>query len=258
MAPEFPIRKNNIIMDNKLIRQFGEDILCYRIPTERQKKRKKYKAFDKHLLRLHREEKSLIIQQQNLGWEPLDPPVQKGWKRFFVLRDDVATSKHADFFANILSKINTCDWHYRKNFLVKRRFRGRKKYVVKPQKLLSPASWQFSQLDFTDAEKAYFYLEYRYERRRHNPQVYYVFREPWRFVLRVRPNIIDKVMKRDVVIEARIKRIDRYLEINDYRNRQIRLVYGYHWNSWDKGEREKNPYKQMTVGRIVAETGEEV
>lgn len=73
----------------------------------RQKKRMQYEDFDKQLISLDKKRDDLQELKRNLGWEPLIPPVQKGWKRFFVLRDDVERSKHAEFFQNILKKINT-------------------------------------------------------------------------------------------------------------------------------------------------------
>ena len=106
-------------MDTKLIKQFGTDILCYRIRTARQKKRMQYEDFDKQLIALSKEE--IILHNHNPGWEPLTPPVQRGWKRFFVLRDDVARSDDAQFFQNILAKINTEKWSYRKDFKKKKR-----------------------------------------------------------------------------------------------------------------------------------------
>lgn len=260
MAPKFPIRKDKFIMDNKLIRQFGEDILCYRIRTERQKKRIKRKAHDRHLRNLYREEEELNKQNRILVWQALDPPIQKGWKRFFVLREDVAESKYAVFFENILAKINTYDWHYRRDFKVKKRFRGRKKYVVKPQKIKELDGWQFHRLEFTEAEKLFFDIEYRQERWSQVPQRYYVFKEPWRFVLRVRPNIIDKVLVRNSIIDARLEEIRNYVTRNNYWYRQVKLVYGYKWNSWSgekpERERERNPLRNKPIWKIVEEAKE--
>lgn len=78
MAPQFPNGKNKIIMDTKVIEQYGEDILCYRLRTARQKKRMQYKDFDRQLIQLHKEQNALYAQKRNLGWEVLHPPVQKG------------------------------------------------------------------------------------------------------------------------------------------------------------------------------------
>src|SRR5688572_12105392 len=134
-------------MDTKFIRVYGEDILCYRMRTARQKIRMQYADFDKFLIQLHREERDLYEKKRNLGWEALSPPVQKGWKRFFVLRDDVERSKQADFFKGILVKINTYDWSSRKDFKIKKRKRGRKTHVIKSQKLLEPGEFHFQKLN---------------------------------------------------------------------------------------------------------------
>lgn len=214
-------------MDRKLIEQYGEDILSYRLRTARQKKRMQYEDFDKQLLKLYREDRALYKQWQNLGWEPLKPPVQKGWKRFFVLREDVARHKQAEFFENILKKINTYDQSHRKDFKVKRRKGARyKKYVVKKQHLLQPQAWHFAKLGFTDAEKRLFHEVFETDKKG-NSFKRYVFNEPWRYVLRVRPNMIDKVRKRDVVIEARRNAIGNYLEWNVYQRRLDKLLYGH-------------------------------
>lgn len=255
MAPRFPIETNQFIMDRKLIEEYGEDILSYRLRTARQRKRMQYEDFDKQLLRIHREEEALYKQQQNLGWEPLTPPVQKGWKRFFVLREDVARSKQAEFYENILRKINTCDWSHRRDFMIRKRRFGRKKYVVKGQQLLRPQSWHFERLGFTEAEQQQFHEVDEYDA--HGRFITrYVFNEPWRFVLRVRPNMIDKVKKRDSTIESRIQEIDNYLEYNAHRYRQLKLLTGEgrykFWKStYDEKEKEVYAFKNKSLSQIM-------
>jgi hypothetical protein len=243
-------------MDTKIIQEYGEDILCYRLRTARQKKRMQYEDFDKHLIQLHKEEKALYEQRKNLGWEPLVPPVQKGWKRFFVLRDDVARSREADFFQAILKKINTYDWSYRKDFIIRKRRFGRKKYRVKEQRLLAPYEWHFAKLDFSDSEKQMFHEVFHYEKWSKGPVRRFVFNEPWRFVLRVRPNMITKVRKKDEVIEARLKEIDSYMRRDNNRNRQTKLLYGdSRQRYWKREEliKEKNPLKDRSVQQIMDE-----
>lgn len=240
-------------MDRKLIEQYGEDILSYRLRTARQKKRMQYEDFDKQLLKLNREEKALWMQRANLGWEPLKPPIQKGWKRFFVLREDVARGKQAEFFENILKKINTYDQSHRKDFKVKRRKGARyKKYVVKEQHLLQPQGWHFTRLRFTDAEKQFFH-EVIVTDKKGNTFKRYVFNEPWRFVLRVRPNMIDKVKKRDNVIEARIKAIMAWFNQDLNRNRLNKLLYGNdrysRWRGWKKPDVYE--FKNKSLSQIM-------
>src|SRR4051812_19284598 len=110
-------------MDTKLIQQYGEDIRCYRLRTARQRKRMQYEDFDKQLIQLDKEEDRLYRQKMNLGWEALHPPVQKGWVRSFILREDIARSRYAFFFEAMLKKINTYEYSWRKDFKRKKKRR---------------------------------------------------------------------------------------------------------------------------------------
>lgn len=246
-------------MDKKLIQTYGEEILCYRLRSARQKKRAQYEDFHKHLIQLNKEHRALWKKKQNLGWQPLVPPVQKGWKRFFVLRDDVAKSKHAAFYENILVKINTWDWSHHKDFMVKSRRFGKKKYKVKGQKLLQPDLCHFAKLEFTDGEKQFFHPEYFSDKWRDTPTIRLVFNEPWRFVLRVRPNMIDKVRVLDSEIESRMKEIDNYFDRNHYDHVLIRILNGHGryncWKGYEK-EKEKNSLKHKPLHRILDELEE--
>jgi hypothetical protein len=242
-------------MDKKLIEQYGEDILSYRLRTARQKKRMQYEDFDKQLLRLHREHRALDKQIAALGWEPLVPPIQKGWKRFFILREDIARTKQAAFYENILKKINTYDLSHRKDFKVKKRRGSRfKKMVVKQQYLLRPSDWHFRKLGFSDAEKQLFHEVYVKDKRGQAYKIY-VFNEPWRFVLRVRPNMIDKVRIRDSELEARIKGIREYLERNIYDKRLDKLLYGEGryklWKDVGGDFFEKYQFKNKSLHQIM-------
>jgi hypothetical protein len=252
MAPEFSIETKIIIMDTRFIKQYGTEILSYRLRTVRQKKRMQYKDFDKHLIQLKKEHISLCRQRQNLGWEPLVPPVQKGWNRFFVLREDVARGKQAEFFENILKKINTCDWSYRKDFKVRKRRYGRYKYGVREQALLKPYACEFEELGFTEAEKQFFHEKWEYDCRRRLVKRF-VFNESWRFVLRIRPNVIDKVRKRDVLSEKRISDIDRYVKWNNYQPRLLKLFNGRYYGWWKDDFRKpvKASLKNKSVQQIL-------
>lgn len=241
-------------MDTEINEWDGSNIDSYRFRSARQRERMRYEDFDKALLKIHRQENELWDQRNNLGWEPLDPPVQKGWKRFYVLRDDVALSKHALFFENILQKINTYDWSSKKQFLAKKRKRGRKIYVERKQHLKMPCAWEFRRMDFNDNEKQFFHVEPFVENWNKELRYRYVFNEPWRFVLRVRPNMIDKIRIKDAELESRIKAIDNYLEKNDYRRRLNKLLNGdagNHWRKYETNEKEAYCYKNKPMTAIL-------
>lgn len=240
-------------MDTKLIKEFGEDILQYRFRTARQKKRMQYEDFDKFLIELYKEQKQLYLQRWNLGWELINPPVQQGWKRYFVMREDVANSKQAAFFESILKKINTVYYSWKKDFTVKRKKFGRKIYVVRPQGLLEPDERHFNNLSFTEAEKQMFYAYFCTD---NNGRLYlrYAFVEPWRFVLVIKPNIIYRVKKLDAAINKRIEEIDNYLKRNDYQKRQQKIVHGkykYRYCPDIEKYNEVNPYKNKSLIQLL-------
>jgi hypothetical protein len=258
MAPEFSIETKQIIMDTKLVREYGTEILSYRLRTVRQKKRMQYEDFDKRLLKLKREEDELDELERNLGYEPLIPPVQKGWKRFFVLRDDVAKSKHAEFFENILKKINTYDWSYRRDFRVRKKRYGRYKYGIKTQQLKRLYESDFFKIGFTEVEKSYFYEAWELDSCRKLVKTF-VFSEPWRFVLRVRPNMITKIKRLDPAIESRCAEINSYFKRNAYEFRYDKIRGGNVWQWWHDcmyNKREKNVLKNKPLLQILEEVAE--
>jgi len=240
-------------MDTKFTQQCEDDIHCYRLRTARQKKRMRYKDLEKRLIKLHKEERMLHLRKRNLGWEALNPPVQKGWVRHFVVRDDVAKSKQGEFFDAILKKINTYDYDWKKDFKRKRKRRGKKIYVVKPQYLLRPYSCQFRRMEFTETEKQFFREVWEMDNKR---QFFkrYEFTESWRFVLKIRPNMIDRIRIKDALLESEIKVLDNYLERNDLRKKMCRLVHG-HYKYKDCQEDEKydeaSEFKSKSLTQIL-------
>lgn len=226
-------------MDNKLIKQYGTEILSYRLRTARQKTRLQYEDFDKQLIQLNKERNSLREQVRNLGWMPLMPPVQRGFKRTFVLRDDVARSRNASFYAAILQKINTLEYSSRKDFKAKKRKYGRKAYVDRIQNLQWLCAREFHKRNFTDAEKQCFYELWEMNKSKQLVQ-YFLFVEPWRFLLKVMPNMIEKTRIKDSLLEASIAQINDYLNRNNYDKRLDKLLYGSCYRYWKMDEELKH------------------
>ena len=221
-----------------------------RVRTARHKKRKQKEDFDKNLLRLYREQRALRKEIYNLGWTPLVPPVQRGYVRFFKLRNDVAGSKQASFFENLLKKINTTQHSSRKDFKVKRRKSGKKIYVDSKQTLRDVYERSFAGKEFTDLEKLYF--EETIVHSGNKPHKVYRFIESWRFVLYAQPNIITKVRIKDFDLERRRNEIEKYLDVDSRGYRLRRLVDRcWKWNS--TLHKYKNPLQNRPFSDILDE-----
>jgi len=243
-------------MDKKFIEKFGSEVCCYKLKTARQKKRAVKTAKEKELLHLHKERKQIWEQQKNLGYVDVHPPIVKGWKRFFVLRDDVARCKDALFYQNILDKINKTEYCNRKDFKRKPRYSSkRKKWVRIEQTVLQPDHSHFVKLNFTEKEKALFEEKYVKHKWRKELVKVFVFKEQWRFVLRIRQNLITKVKAVDIEL------LKRENEINDYLRKttagyKLRRLLDDGWSSWEKrNDIPKAKYKtrKKTVAEILDE-----
>ncbi len=240
-------------MNNMNKSEWKHYLMQFRLQSSRRKIRMQHEDLEKTLIKLDKERALLYKQKRNLGWIELNPPVMRGWKRYFVLRDDVARSKHADFFQGILDKINTVQHSNTRKFTAKKRKWGRKIQVERDQQLLRPDEYHFRKLCFNEREKQFFYETLSMDNHRHLYKKY-VFVEPWRFVLKVRPNMISKTRVRDEAIERRLKEIDQYLEQRDLIGTLGRLLYGRHkYKEWRDSRREKYTFSCKSITKLLDE-----
>jgi hypothetical protein len=235
---------------------------CSRLKTERTKKRLQKKDLDKQLLQNYKKLRRIWKEQWNLGYTDLVPPVQKGWKRFFVLREDVTTTKDALLFQQILDKINMINrpqFSFRKDFKVKRKQKGKKIYVDRPQLLPVIELYELRKIKLTEQERMYFNSEQRCDQYR-GRQVWrtvLVFKEPWRFVLKVAPNMITQVRIIDPALMKAEAELKNHLIKNDQWNKMHKVVDGYakynsNWNGHDK-MKYRSLFKTESVSKIGIE-----
>ncbi|GEJ46681.1 hypothetical protein CRS_32890 [Chryseobacterium sp. ON_d1] len=179
----------------------------------RSRKRAIRKDVEKQIRKQYKRSRELWKIRRNLPLIPLDKPYQKGFVRFFVVRDDVKQSKDGDFFEGILKKINTYSYSENRKFLKKKRKFGRKIYVEREQKLryITSFSWNDPKLGLTDRERQYFEKKEDYCPVRKIFGTYYKFTEPWRFTLRVKPNMITHYKPLDLELEKEYAVLDSYL-----------------------------------------------
>lgn len=226
-----------------------------KLKTARQKKRLQKQDSDKRLIQLQKQEDELYIQRRNLPMIPLDQPYQRGWKRSFVLREDVARSSAAAFYNNLLPKINVIDYATDKSFKRKIRRKRKKGYEIRPLYLREFYTWEWHhpQCKLTEAEKAHFSLKECRSKDGKTILLKYVFTEPWRFVPRVRPNIITHIKMVDEALEAAIRRLDNHIEHRHLRPAINRILFGCSYNYKHRApeSRSKNPLKNKPLYKIL-------
>lgn len=241
-------------MDNPVQTEIENYIAASRIRTTRRRIRDARTQFEKQLRSLHREEKRMSEIWYKRGYVPLEPPVMIGYKRFFVLRDDVARSRHADFYEGLLTKINTCDYSHRKDFKVKKRSHGRKHWVLREQQLLQPDLQAFAKLKLTEKEAACFEERFFFFKNSPEPQKRMVFKESWRFILRVRPNMVTVARMELPELKSQMQQLDDYVKRFCLEHKILKVIYSrvYSCHTWDTVEK-KHYIKKRTLQQMLQE-----
>ncbi|GEN75762.1 hypothetical protein [Chryseobacterium hagamense] len=182
--------------------------------------------------------------KRNTPLVPLEKPYQKGFIRFFVVRDDVKRSKDGRFFEELLKKINTEMRSPTRKFLKKKRKRGKKIYVPREQRVANvyPREWNSPKSGLTKREKQYFAMKDNYCPVKKSYKVYYEFTEPWRFILRVRPDIITHYKPLQSDLEKEIDGTDSFLKRHKVQGIIHKNIYGRPdpWKNRYKRDRRKS------------------
>lgn len=224
------------------------------------KKRRKRKAFDKYLLALDAERTKLWSIMRNMEYEELEEPIQRGYKRLFELDESIKFTLKADFFQQILDKINVVQYSPYKSFKKIRKHRkGKWRYKKMYEQKLRDLSESEFQNNLNPHEQIYFHPVAHYDGRRRIWETLYRFIEPGMFVLRIRPNMLIKVQKRNWEAESRYKEIDNLINKQRYYYRLDKLHSGtlYEWRKdWLK-EINDDPFHNKPIHDIIEEYNEE-
>ncbi|OXE99159.1 hypothetical protein BC749_102615 [Flavobacterium araucananum] len=236
-------------MENYTVNEYA---LCSRFKSKRIKKRVVKEDFEKQLIQLRKLEVELWKKRQDLPLVPLTTPYQKGWQRSFVLREDITRSNDSSFYTVLLEKINTVQFSSEKSFKKKKKRKRKHVYVEKLQSLkeFSESEWRSPKLELTEKEKIHFYKRERWCPNCKRYKIHYVFREPWRYVFQVRPNMITHTKMIDTVLESEIQLLDNYITNLNLRYKINKLVDGFSYRNryyQNENPRERNPIKNKSL-----------
>ena len=79
----------------------------------------------------------------------------------------------------------------------------------------------------------------------------YIFKEPWRYVLRIRPNMIDKVKAHDNELEQRIAEVDAKIRHDSNRGKIIKLGFARSYRcDYLENPKYLNPLKNVALKDI--------
>lgn len=232
---------------------FNDFVMASRLKDAKRKKRLVKKDFEKQLLKLDKKSTEIWKAIRELPLVPIENPYQKGWKRFFVVREDVLKSKEGEFFENLLLKINTFQYSNQKKFTERKRRNQKKVDAPKEQKLLDlfPRELNCEKLNLSDKEKKYFEQVEKWCAINKNFRTVFQFTESWRYVLKIKPNIITHKQSIDSDLESQYNRLENYITNKDLRRKinKIKGIEGYYNYDYLK-VKNKNPLKQKNLKTI--------
>lgn len=222
----------------------NDNILFSRLRSVRTRKRTIKKDVIKQIRKKYQRSDVLWEAKRSVQWIPLEKPYQKGFVRFFTVREDVLRSADGEFFEGILKKINSYMYSDSRQFLKKKRKSGRRIYVEKEQKLnnISLCSWSNPKFELTPRERQYFLKQEEYCPIRKIYKTYYEFIEPWRFTLRIRPHMITHYKPIDSELEKEYAELESYLGHHKIVGIIHKTIYGKS-NSWKTKKEDPNLIK---------------
>ena len=234
-----------------------DELLHFRLRSERSRERIRREDLEKQVRQKVKQKRELWKQRRDMPFVPLEKPYQKGFVRFFVVREDVLRSKDAAFFQELLLKINTFFYSENKKFQKRKRKYGRKIYVDRIQNLkkLNLREWKDPKLGLTEKERSYFVRVEEYSHRKKCVDIYYEFTEAWRYVLRIKPNMITHYKPVDVELERELSLLDSFLERDKNKGIYYKKIIGGS-SKWRRKPEDKNPLKQSNFSSQITSATE--
>ena len=214
-----------------------------RLRTKRARKRSVKTAKEKNVRDKYKRRKEIFIEQKEIPLVPLKEPYQKGFERYFVLREDIKKENEIEFFTQILKKINTSQYAETRKFVKKRKRNGKRIYVPRIQELkqLQPYEYSGPHSILNDEERRYFACIQVYDPKTKRFKGIYEFLQPWRFRLIIKPNMITHYKPLDIDLKREEAQIDHFFD--KYKNQGIllkKIVGGGY--SYERKPKFKNPF----------------
>ena len=240
-----------------------------RLKSKRKKKRLVKTDLEKEVRKHFKRQREISNEKSNIPLVPLEVPYQKGYVRYFVLRDDIKNEKDIAFFSEILSKINTEQFAPTKKFTKKEK-RNRKRIdvpMIQHLKMLHPYEFSGKDSKLTDRERDYFIETQVYNQFTKTFQPFYEFIQPWRFRLIVKPNMITHYKPLDLELEREEAENDKFCDNHRNRGLFLKKIVGNGY-SYDSKPNLKNPFKgkkfynnknsAFEIAEILMEQGNQV
>lgn len=162
-------------------------------------------------------------------WKEVEP-YQKGWVRFFELRDDIKNRTDAGAIQKVLEVVNNRLYCGREDFLYQKYTKGKKKVMLPlKQTVRYLLESTYEQLD--ERTKSYFSKKIWMEKRMYPSKHYvtitgYMVNDPYWFVYKIEPNVITHHWIPDSEWESHCQEIRNKIQRNNLWPKIYRMLGG--------------------------------
>jgi hypothetical protein len=203
------------------------------------KERGNYKTLEgKRLLKIQERLNHLYsINKNPIEYVPINPPIRVGWKRTYVLREDIRKRKDAKFIAEALALVNYEQYSKRKDF---KDHSWENRHIWKEMEFPFKDLSEREYLKLSEKMRNCFYKTIKVPRWGAAYEVYKFDLDPWMFKKKVSPRYINQRAIYDTNVESEIDKLWNYL----YRSGRSAILYHYlgdkknYWDDWDMNPRE--------------------
>jgi len=215
-----------------------------RLKSKREKKRIIITAKQKEIIQKFQRRKEIYQEQKNIPIVPLTQPYQKGYERYFVMKDGIRNEKELAFFSSILEKINTIQYAENKKFTTKKKRNEKRIYTPRIQKLkqLQPYEFAGPHSILNDNERQYFVCVETFDPVTNRFKGLYEFLQPWRFRLIIKPNMITHYKPLIAELKQEEAEVDQFLD--NHKNQGILFKITNKGYSYPMKPKIKNEFKK--------------
>ena len=229
---------------------------------------------EKHLRAMHRELKRLRARQRHPPVHELNPPIQRGWKRQYVLSHAARHQADALLLATILERLNTVRYFWHRSF--RRGRRRRQRNMISIEQTLRVFSFEQWHQEPIPAEwRRYFrpeivprtLLDRAWRHRQSGPWNHlvlakpyrghvwaYVFRRPEWFTLRVEKHWLTHYSEIEPQVIERIAEIERWM-LSHHGHERIYHLEGGSWHAWDGPDKRQKCRAREATREMRAHLG---
>lgn len=208
-------------------------------------------AKDKYYRSLYKEYQKLLNIQRSAPLIEIDEPYQRGWVRFFRLRDDASRRIDAPALTEILKRVNVYQYCRNGTFMEKNPKTGISEPIGHHPKRYSKKDW--SRLGWPESHQKYFETRLVTERNYKNQWVRnqrYVFKYPFYFVSCTEKHFVTHQRVNLPDVESRITEIMNYFDHHQVWHR-LHHLFGERcrWRScYDERARPNATYQAILEG----------